>query len=159
MSSSNLIRWSGLAALVGSVLLVVLDVVEFVLVGDQPDSVAAATSAWVILQVSFIVAIVLISLGLVGLYARQAEQAGTLGLIAFLVAFIGTVMTSGAQWSTAFIAPALASVISVSTLFSCTIYPLTVFTSCGITSCRCLSCTSISAKACSLLLRNLTSRL
>jgi hypothetical protein len=110
MSSSNLIRWSGLAALVGGVLLVVVDVVEFVLIGGQPESVAAATSALIIVRVSFIVAIVLILMGLVGLYARQAEQAGILGLIAFLVAFIGTVMVAGLQWSAAFIGPWLAGV-------------------------------------------------
>jgi len=110
MSSSNLIRWSGLAALVGSVLLVVLDVAEFVLIGGQPESVAAATSALIIVRVSFIVAIALITLGLVGLYTRQAEQAGSLGLIAFLVAFIGTVMVAGVQWGAAFIGPWLAEV-------------------------------------------------
>jgi hypothetical membrane protein len=48
----------------------------------------------------YIVGIVLVFLGLVGLYARQAEQAGTLGLIAFVVAFTGMVMMSGLQWST-----------------------------------------------------------
>jgi hypothetical protein len=108
MSSSNLIRWSGLAALVGGVLLAVLEVAEFVLIGGQPESVAAGASALIIVRVSFLVAIALIILALVGLYARQAEQAGTLGLIAFLVAFIGTVMVFGAQWSTAFIGPWLA---------------------------------------------------
>ncbi len=105
MSSLNLIRWCGLAALVGSVLLIVLDVVEFALIGDQPESVAAATSALIIVRVSFIVAIVLIFLGLVGLYTRQAEQAGALGLTAFLVAFTGTAMVFGVQWSAAFIGP------------------------------------------------------
>lgn len=110
MSSSNLIRWSGLAALVGSVLLVVLDVAEFVLIGGQPESVAAATTALTIVRVSFLAPIVLTSLGLVGLYTRQAEQAGTLGLISFLVAFIGTVMLAGVQWSAAFIGPWLAGV-------------------------------------------------
>jgi hypothetical protein len=108
MSSSNLIRWSGLAALVGGVLLAVLEVAEFVLIGGQPESVVAGASALIIVRVSFLVAIALIILALVGLYARQAEQAGTLGLIAFLVAFTGTVMVFGAQWSTAFIGPWLA---------------------------------------------------
>jgi hypothetical protein len=110
MSSSSLIRWSGLAALVGSVLLVVLDVAEFALLGDQAESVAAATGALIIVRASFIMAIALIILGLVGLYARQAEQTGVLGLIAFLVAFIGSVMVAGLQWGAAFISPWLAGV-------------------------------------------------
>jgi hypothetical protein len=108
MSTSNLIRWSGLAALVGSVLLVVLDVAEFVLIGGQPESVAAGTSTLIIVRVAFLVSIVLMILALVGLYARQAEQAGTLGLIAFLVALTGTAMAFGLQWSAAFIGPWLA---------------------------------------------------
>lgn len=108
MSSSDLTRWSGLAALVGSVLLVGLDMLEFILLSGQPQSVAAATGASIIVDVSFLVASMLIILGLVGLYARQAEQAGTLGLIAFLVTFIGTVMVSGSVWSEAFIGPTLA---------------------------------------------------
>ena len=108
MSSSNLIRWSGLAALVGAVLLVVLDVTEFVLFSGQPESVAAATNAWVVVQVSFMASTVLVILGLTGLYARQAEQAGTLGLIGFLVALTGEVMIAGDDWGAAFLAPWLA---------------------------------------------------
>jgi hypothetical protein len=84
--------------------------VEFALFGGQPESVAAATSVWIIVEVSFIMAFVLLVLGLVGLYARQAQQAGTLGLIAFLVALTGTVMIAGGYWSAAFIGPWLAEV-------------------------------------------------
>lgn len=108
MSSSNLSRWSGLAALVGAVLVVVLDVVEFVLFGGQPESVAAATSAWIVVQVAGLVATVLTILALVGLYARQAERAGALGLIAFLVALAGEVMIAGDDYGAAFIGPWLA---------------------------------------------------
>lgn len=108
MSSSNLIRWSGLAALVGGALLVIAEVAEFVFFSGQPASVAAGTGAWIIVQPLYLAVTVLISLGLVGLYAHQAEQAGSLGLIAFLVAFIGTVLVSGLQWSAAFIVPWLA---------------------------------------------------
>jgi hypothetical protein len=110
MSSSNLIRWSGLAALLGGVLIAVFDVAEFVLIGGQPESVAAGTSALIIVRVAFLVPIVLVILGLVGLYARQAEQVGSLGLIAFLVALTGTVMVFGVQWTSAFVGPWLAQV-------------------------------------------------
>jgi hypothetical protein len=110
MTSSNLIRWSGLAALVGGVLIAVLDVAESVISGGQPESVIAGTTALIIVRIAFLVPILLILLGLVGLYARQAEQAGSLGLIAFLVAFSGTVMVFGLQWSGAFLWPWLADV-------------------------------------------------
>lgn len=108
MSSSNLIRWSGLAALAGAVLLVVFDGLEFALLAGKPESETAATSAWIIVHGSILFGVVLAFLGLVGLYARQAEQAGTLGLVAFLVAFIGMVMLSGMQWSTVVFGPYLA---------------------------------------------------
>jgi hypothetical protein len=108
MSSSNLIQWSGLAALVGGVLLVIGEVAEFGFIGGQPESVAAGTSAWIIVQALFLVVTGLISLGLVGLYVHQAEHAGSLGLIAFLVAFIGTVLVAGAEWAAIFIVPWLA---------------------------------------------------
>jgi hypothetical protein len=108
MLSSNLIRWSGLAALVGGVLFISADVAEFLLFGDQPDSVAAASDNWIILDMLFLVAIVLILLGLVGLYVRQAEHAGILGLVAFLIAISGTAMIFGFVWGAAFILPELA---------------------------------------------------
>ena len=49
-------------------------------------------------------------LGLCGLYVRQSEAAGVLGLIGFLVAFLGTVLIGGLGWAGAFIVPALADV-------------------------------------------------
>jgi hypothetical protein len=99
MSSSNLIRWSGLAALIGGVTIAILDVLEFVLYGGEADSVAAATSTFAIMYVLYMVATVLIFLGLVGLYAHQAEKAGTFGVVAFVAAVAGMVMMSGFLWS------------------------------------------------------------
>ncbi len=102
MSSSNLMRWSGLAASVGGALFVVLDVAEFLLLGNQSYSEAAATGAWILVEGSFFLALVLIGLGLVGLYLRQARQAGALGLIGFVVAFLGGMMAAGSTWSETF---------------------------------------------------------
>ena len=108
MSSSNLMRWSGMATLVGGVLLAVFDVAESVIIGGQPESAVAGTGALIIVRIAFLVPVALMILGLVGLYVRQAEQAGTLGLIAFVVAFSGTVLVFGLQWSAAFIGSWLA---------------------------------------------------
>jgi hypothetical protein len=108
MSSSNLIRWSGLAAFAGGLIFFILDFLESILFGNLPVGDAAATSAWTIVQVSYIVGMVLIALGLVGLYARQAESAGTLGLVAFILAFTGEMMAIGSTWSEAFFAAWLA---------------------------------------------------
>ena len=102
MSSSNLRRWSGVAASVGGGLFIVLDVAEFLLLGNQPYSEAAATGAWILVQGSYFLALVLIGLGLVGLYLHQTRQAGALGLIGFVVAFIGGMMAAGSTWSETF---------------------------------------------------------
>jgi hypothetical protein len=111
MSTSNLIRWSGLSAMVGGLLLIVVDIAEFLLYGDQPESVTATTNAWLILSILALVGVVLILLGLLGFYASQAERAGTLGLVAFLVAFIGTAMLFGFAWAGTFVVPDLAQAV------------------------------------------------
>lgn len=108
MSGSNRLRWSGLAALVGSVLTGIVNVVEFVTFGEMAGSGAITTSTWGLVHVLFLVGIALMLLGLVGLYARQAEQARALGLIAFLIAFAGTFLVGGLIWAEAFLAPAVA---------------------------------------------------
>jgi hypothetical protein len=109
MSSSRLTRWSGLAALVGGGLFVILAIVEPLVLGSQPYSEAAASGTWIVVQGAYIVAAVLIGLGLVGLYLYQAQQAGTLGLIAFLVTFIGSIMAAGSSWSETFFGSWLAN--------------------------------------------------
>ncbi len=108
MSPSKLISWSGLAALIGGVLLVIVNILDLVVFGGNTDSTAVLSGSWVVKEIGYIVAGVLISLGLIGLYARQERQAGTLGLAAFLVAFTGTVLMVGTDWSAAFLGPAVA---------------------------------------------------
>jgi uncharacterized membrane protein (DUF485 family) len=49
-------------------------------------------------------------LALTGLYLRQANAAGKLGLIGYLIAFLGTLMIAGDWWFESFIAPQLAAV-------------------------------------------------
>jgi len=105
MSSSNLIRWSGLAAVVSSVLVVLNEFLGLTQT-DNPEMFTTDTYAFgSLLQM---VAVVLLPLGLVGLYARQSEAAGPLGLLGFLAAFAGTVLVAGFVWTATFIAPELA---------------------------------------------------
>ena len=108
MSSSNLIRWSGLVALIGGGLFVILDVVDFISFGNQSFTEVATTSIWIIVQGAYVVAAVLITLGLVGMYVYQAQEAGTLGLVAFVVTFFGGMMAAGSSWSETFFGPWLA---------------------------------------------------
>ena len=107
MYSSNLIRWSGLAAILGGALLIVSDFLGFtVLSGDLAET--AATGAYLADGSMRVLAGVLLLLGLVGLYAYQSEASGGLGLVAFLIAFAGTALILGTWWTNAFVAPSLA---------------------------------------------------
>jgi len=109
MSRTRLIQLSGLAGIVGGVLLILLDVAFIVTFGDQPERVAAATTTWLILLDLSIIATYLGLLGLIGLYARQIEESGRFGLVAFVIASFGTVMSVGFNWGGGFIVPALTS--------------------------------------------------
>ncbi len=107
MSTSELIRWSGLAAIAGGVSLVIAEFVTLTFFGYD-FSRTATTSAYALYSVLIMIAGLLLPLGLVGLYAKQAETSGPLGLVGFVVAFVGTVLVAGFFWTSAFIAPVLA---------------------------------------------------
>ena len=109
MSSSRLIRLGGLAAMVGFALFAVVAVAfVFAFPEDVAPSVLAASNTWLALHVLIVVAYLLCLLGLVGLYARQAERAGILGLIAFLLTFLGIAPRFGWEWIETLVFPTLA---------------------------------------------------
>ena len=97
MSSSNLIRWSGLAAVVAGGLFIIVALIDlFVLVSGQnftPSGLLfrSAVSGF---------AGALVVLGLVGLYAYQSEATGIPGLVSVLMLSVGTVMVAqGFIWA------------------------------------------------------------
>lgn len=107
MTSSNLIRWSGLAAILGGALLLISDLLSLTVVsGDLAK--AATTGVYLVDNGVRLLGGMLLLVGLVGLYTRQAEASGTLGLIGFLAAFAGTSLMMGAFWTNTFVPPALA---------------------------------------------------
>lgn len=108
MTYSDLIRWSGLAAILGAALLLVSDLLSLTVFTGDPAEIVT-TGAYLADGITRLLAGVLLLLGLVGLYARQSEAAGALGLIAFLVAFAGTTLILGTWWTNAFVAPSLAT--------------------------------------------------
>ena len=110
MSASNLIRLSGLAAVLAGVLFAISDLVGSLVLDFENFSETATTGTYAVMSVLFLVAAVLLPLGLVGLYAHQSEATGTLGLVAFVVAFVGSILVAGAFWTQAFVAPPLAEV-------------------------------------------------
>jgi hypothetical protein len=108
MTSSNLIRPGGLAAVIAATLLLITEIVYYTQGGDPLKVAASATHAFesALRMIAFVV---LLPPGLVALYARQAEAAGPLGLLGFVVAFAGTVLVAGFAWVDTFVAPELAT--------------------------------------------------
>ena len=91
MSSTKLIRWSGLALMLGGILLAAGPFMH------PPADTAeyALYPLWVPSHLLGGIAALLIPLGLIGLYARQLEKVRLLGLIGFIMTFVGSSLTSG----------------------------------------------------------------
>lgn len=109
MSSSTLIRYGGLAALSGGTLFIIADSLSLLLIGHDDYTESATTGTFVAQQMLFLSGTMLLLGGLVGLYARQSEAAGRLGLVGFLVAFVGTALLVGLFFTQTFLVPYLAS--------------------------------------------------
>lgn len=108
MNSSDLTRWSGLAAFLGAVLLLISDLLSFTVLTGNLNEIAT-TNAYLADGGMRLLGGILLLLGLVGLYARQAEESGAMGLVAFLVAFAGTALIFGTWWTNTFVPPSLAT--------------------------------------------------
>ena len=120
MSSSDLIRRCGLAAVMAGVLFVATDLLDLTFepaagpVGFGTETFGEPNpGALLVLQSALtLLAGVLLLFGLIGLYARRLEDLGILGLFGFVAAFSGTVMAVGSFWSNVFVAPSLAEALA-----------------------------------------------
>jgi hypothetical protein len=111
MSSSRLIRLSGLAALVGFALIPILQVARVIAFPDTLTlSAISMMNTFFVLNLLIVIAMLLGLLGLIGIYARQAEQTGVLGLIAFLMTFFGWALYTAFMWGETFVWPVFAQV-------------------------------------------------
>ncbi len=88
MKTSNLIRRSGLALMIGGILGAVSLVIHPL--GETASYVAS--SLWVPAHLLGFVATIPLTFGLIGLYARGAEETGRLGLLGFALALVGSIM-------------------------------------------------------------------
>ena len=103
MSSTTLIRWSGLTVLLGG-----LAYALFVLVhpfGGITESHVIHSGRWLVAHTLHSLGAVLVLLGLPGLYASRRQQTGRLGLAGYLVAFVGTALFAGMGLITAYVFP------------------------------------------------------
>ena len=108
MSLPNLIRLSGLAAVLGSVLFLVAELLSFATeTEDFRRGEWATTTPYLVTWSLFLLGGVLLLIGLVGLYVRQSEAAGIYGLLGFVAAFLVTALAVGAIWSQLFSVPDL----------------------------------------------------
>src|SRR5262249_9633047 len=107
MRSHRLIRWSGLASILSGVLFALF----FLLHpggGDPASANAVLTSPYAVEHTLGVSAMVLMLFGLIGLYVRQMAASARLGLIGFVVAFIGTALLVGVVFFDAYFVPIIA---------------------------------------------------
>jgi hypothetical protein len=103
-TASNLIRWTGLSAVVGGSLFVGIQPFH------PPETLASVTTgAWAIVHYVGVAMCLFNLLGIAGIYARQVDKAGWLGLAGFLLFGVMWVLTAAFQFTEAFLLPLLAT--------------------------------------------------
>ncbi|MGH2521921.1 MAG: hypothetical protein ACRDH2_05400 [Anaerolineales bacterium] len=100
MPNSNLTRWAGLAYLLAGVSLIIQQL--YALAAPDPT-----TGGWVAVHTLGYFGLALGLLGLPGIYAAQKEQVRRLGLVGFLLAFIGNALTGGPAFLNTYLVPVL----------------------------------------------------
>ncbi len=109
MASTKLIRWSGLLTLLSGVLFLLWwGLMGLMLPSSGTFLNMVLASNWVAVNMLGLVVAVLIPLCLVGLYAKQIEKVGILGLLGFLLAFIGSILYASLQFEETIAWPILA---------------------------------------------------
>jgi len=93
MSTTKLIRWSGLSLMLGGIVLAV----HYLTHPPGETWQYALDPLWVPSHWLGGIAYMLIPLGLMGLYARQSEKVGLPGLIGFILTFVGCTLSAGAS--------------------------------------------------------------
>jgi hypothetical protein len=103
-TSSTLIRWSGLAAMVAGVIFAAIQPIH------PPDVVdSVTTTAWAIITSLKTAMCLLFLVGITGIYARQVGRVGWLGLAGFLLLIVSWWLQTAFVVTEAFILPLLAA--------------------------------------------------
>ena len=90
MSSSDLIRWGGLAALVAGAAWIVEGLLTLVVPEQEPE--VFVSPYFYLFNVVFVIAFIGTLGGLIGLHARQAPSYGRIGKAGFVAALIGVAL-------------------------------------------------------------------
>lgn len=107
--SSDFVRWSGLAAMVGGALSIFGEILNlFAYSSREPLSEIVTTAPYIVESLLFLLGAVLVLFSLFGLHNRQSQAAGSLGVVGFLVAFLGSALWLAIHWTFTFIAPYVA---------------------------------------------------
>jgi hypothetical protein len=109
MTPQSSTRWVGPVSLFAATLIIVSQALNLALglaMGAQPADNVLHSAKYGIALISTIALL----FALTGLYLRQADAAGRLGLVGYVVAFVGTVLVAGDWWFESFIAPQIAAV-------------------------------------------------
>ena len=107
ITAANLIRWSGVSAMVAGILYVFVGLLH-TFVSHYGGLSSVTNDVWVLTHSLTIGVSFFGLLGVAGLYARQAEDAGWLGLAGFLLFSLWLVLVPGFTFFEAFILPLLA---------------------------------------------------
>jgi hypothetical protein len=106
ITAPNLIRWSGLAAVLGGIIFAGIQPIH------PPDVVGSVTTgSWAIIITLKFAMCFLFLLGITGLYARQVEQSGWLGLVGFLLFSLSWFLQTGFVFTELFVLPVLAPTV------------------------------------------------
>jgi hypothetical protein len=104
ITASNLIRWSGLAALVAGIIFAGIQPIH------PPDVLSSVTTGeWAIITTLKTVMCLFFLIGIAGLYARQVNEAGWLGLAGFLLLTLSWWFQTAFVFAEAYILPLLAT--------------------------------------------------
>lgn len=96
------------ATIAGGVLLAIGSAMALA-VGDEPFSVRAVTTTFIVSSALRLLGAVGIILGVTAIYVRQASRAGTFGLVAYALVIVNMVLQAGTMWSDLFVTGALAA--------------------------------------------------
>jgi hypothetical protein len=104
ITAPRLIRWTGLAAIVGGIIFAGIQPIH------PPDVLASVTTGtWTIIISLKLLMCFLFLIGIAGIYARQAEEAGWLGFAAWVLFSASWALQSGFVFAELFILPPLAT--------------------------------------------------